>query len=69
MRTENCGKDVCEVLGYTKTDKAIREHIANLDVQKRYIKVCWSTRGYIERKGDDNNINDSFVKLIYKRWS
>lgn len=40
MRTENCGKDVCEVLGYTKTDKAIREHIANLDVLKRYIKVA-----------------------------
>ena len=37
-----CGKDVCEVLGYAKTDKAVREHVSNLDVLKRYV---WVTTG------------------------
>lgn len=39
-----CGKDVCEALGYAKTDKAVREHVSNLDVLKRYLKVPGSFR-------------------------
>ena len=25
-----CGKDVCEALGYAKTDKAVREHVTEV---------------------------------------
>jgi anti-repressor protein len=49
MQDENgeplfCGKDVCKALGYVKTDIAVRQHVSNLDVTKRYLKVSGSLR-------------------------
>lgn len=39
-----CGKNVCDALEYAKTDKAVREHVNNLEVLKRYLKVPGSLR-------------------------
>ena len=39
-----CGKDVCEALGYTRADNAIRQHVNTLDALKRCIKVPGSYR-------------------------
>ena len=40
-----CGKDVCDVLGYKKTDKAVRQHVSNLDVLKRYVSTPIISQG------------------------
>lgn len=39
-----CGKDVCEALGYARTDNAVRQHVNNLDALKQCIKVSGSFR-------------------------
>ena len=40
-----CGKDVCDVLGYKKTDKAVRQHVSGLDVLKRYVSTPIISQG------------------------
>ena len=39
-----CGKDVCKALGYARPDKAVNQHVNDLDVLKRSIKVPGSLR-------------------------
>ena len=35
-----CGKDVCDALGYRKSDVAVRQHVSIHDVTKRYVRVA-----------------------------
>ena len=47
-----CGKDVCDALGYKRPDKAVNQHVNDLDVLKRSIKVPGSLRkngGYFHK--------------------
>ena len=34
-----CGKDVCDALGYTRADNAVRQHVSNVDASKQCINV------------------------------
>lgn len=57
-----CGKDVCDALGYAKTDKAVREHVNKVDVLKRYVyfqrKLKDGTMG-VQRKMEMLFVNES----------
>lgn len=40
-----CGKDVCEVLGYKKTDVAVHQHVVDQEVTKHYLSTPVFSQG------------------------
>ena len=49
-----CGKDVCDILGYRRTDNAIRQHVIPFDALKQCVWVVTGKKADSQGAGHDD---------------